>query len=196
MASGLTKTGVRRALAEQGKREFFERELEVQKSALGDAELAWEATTSEFGLVYDRRGRKDPTPVECGGPEPAAAAALGDSSPPGGAAGFTKQLAAEKSATMRRAYEWVFNHVDVADVKPGDAPSSGAWSMLLSVRENPDLRKSLYTQIASKLLPPKSEIESTERFQDTGKNVLDLIARVRKAALEEEERQSARVEAA
>ncbi|WP_146660749.1 hypothetical protein [Anaerohalosphaera lusitana] len=52
------------------------------------------------------------------------------------------------NVTARAVVQWVFDHIDVADVRPEDAPSSGAWNFLQRVRTYPELLKEFYRSIS------------------------------------------------
>lgn len=83
--------------------------------------------------------------------------------------------------SARAVVQWVFDNIDVADVKPEDAPSSGAWSFLVRVRTYPDLLKEFYRSIWAKMLPTRSEIEAREKFEDDGREQLHLIDQIQRA---------------
>ncbi len=83
--------------------------------------------------------------------------------------------------TARAVVQWVFDHIDVTNVKPQDAPSSGAWSFLQRVRTYPDLLKEFYRSIWAKMLPTRSEIEAREKFEDDGREQLHLIEQIQRA---------------
>jgi len=80
--------------------------------------------------------------------------------------------------TARAVVQWCFDHIDIEDAKPEDAPSSGAWSLLQRVRMHPDLLKEFYRTIWAKMLPTRSEIEAREKFEDDGRQQLHLIDQI------------------
>ena len=87
----------------------------------------------------------------------------------------------EKKTGIREIVEWVFNHVDVEDVTPSMAPSPGAWSLLISVRDDPGVRADFYKSIWAKLLPTKTQIEEEDKFSDDGSDIAELIGRLQQA---------------
>lgn len=99
-----------------------------------------------------------------------------------GTSGVCADVFADKPhVNARKVVNWVFDHIDVADVEPSDAPSAGAWSLLQRVRKHPDLLKEFYRTIWAKMLPTRSEIEATEKFEDDGRQQLHVIAQIRRA---------------
>lgn len=89
------------------------------------------------------------------------------------------------SVSARKVVQWVFNSIDLDDLKPEDAPSAGAWSLLMRLRRYPDLLKEFYRTIWSKMLPTRSEIERTERFEDDGREQLDIIDKLERSRAEQ-----------
>jgi len=85
------------------------------------------------------------------------------------------------TASARQIVQWVFDHIDVEDIQPEDAPSPGAWSFLQRVRQHPELLKEFYRSIWAKMLPTRSEIEAREKFEDDGREQLHLIDQIRQA---------------
>ena len=85
------------------------------------------------------------------------------------------------AASARQIVQWVFDHIDVTDIQPEDAPSPGAWSFLQRVRQYPELLKEFYRSIWAKMLPTRSEIEAREKFEDDGREQLHLIDQIRQA---------------
>ncbi|MCX5637098.1 MAG: hypothetical protein NTX52_05320 [Planctomycetota bacterium] len=92
------------------------------------------------------------------------------------------QFDGKAKVSARSVVEWVFDYIDVEDVTPDMAPSPGAWSFLQRVRKYPDLLKEFYRSIWSKMLPTKSEIESSRKFEDDGREQIKLIDRVARAS--------------
>lgn len=82
-----------------------------------------------------------------------------------------------KPVSPRQAVEWAFENLCVDDVKPGDAPSPGAWALLIGARQSGLSLKQFFDTWA-KLLPTKTQIEQQDRFTDDGSVVLDLIDKV------------------
>lgn len=79
--------------------------------------------------------------------------------------------------------EWVFDHIEISDVKPKDAPSAGAWGWLQLVRNNPAVKQGFYNQIVAKLIPSKAQMEMENRFRDDGRKIIALIERVKAASV-------------
>ncbi len=77
-----------------------------------------------------------------------------------------------KSASMRKAVEWVFDHLDMGGVRPADAPSPGAWALREWAAKN---KQRFYADFASKLIPSRSTLEVEERRRDSGDDVMRTI---------------------
>ena len=71
--------------------------------------------------------------------------------------------------------KWVFHALGVADLKPKDAPSPGAWLMLCSLREDEIALKQFYTSVYPKLLPTKAQMEKGDPRAEDGRKQFVLI---------------------
>lgn len=73
---------------------------------------------------------------------------------------------------------WVFHNLGDTKIKEKDAPNKGAYTMLQTLNGLDDADKwKFYKDVMSKLLPSKQEISSMTRFQDSGRNALELLDR-------------------
>jgi len=75
---------------------------------------------------------------------------------------------------------WVYKHIgfDPGSLDPEDAPSGGAWAMLIHFRHE-DRIQSFYQYVVTKLLPNRSQIESNdERMSDDGRDLDDHITAI------------------
>ncbi len=79
-----------------------------------------------------------------------------------------------KSASMRKAVEWVFEHLGVR-TKAADAPSPGAWALLQWAKKTSANTQRFYSDFVSKLLPSRSTLEVEERRRDSGDDVMRTI---------------------
>ena len=70
---------------------------------------------------------------------------------------------------------WVFHALGASDLGPEDAPSSGAWSLLQTLRNDDLALKSFYTQVYPKLLPTKAQMEKGDDRAEDGRKQFDLI---------------------
>ncbi len=89
---------------------------------------------------------------------------------------------AEQQLSVLKEVEWVKNNLVVADVKPEDAPSPGAWAMLVSYRASPGTARFFFEKIVSATMPRRQEIEAQERFKDDGRKLDDMADGVKKMA--------------
>lgn len=92
-----------------------------------------------------------------------------------------EQFAGKEKTNSLIVVEWVFDNIDMLDVTPDMAPSAGAWSLLLRVRKHPDLLKEFYRSIWVRILPSKTGIEQLQRFEDDGREQIELIGRIQQA---------------
>lgn len=92
-------------------------------------------------------------------------------------------FAGKGAVSERKIIQWVFENLDV-DVEPASAPSAGAWSLLNSIRKDEQLRLEFYKGIWAKLLPTKQQLEAAERFTDDGRDVFEIIDKLRAASQE------------
>ena len=74
---------------------------------------------------------------------------------------------------------WIYNHLMVADVKPEDAPSPGAWAHLLYHRSSTGAMADFFTKVYSRLIPSKSVMQKLEdKAHDDGRTTFDLLDRL------------------
>jgi len=90
------------------------------------------------------------------------------------------------TASARKIVEWVFEHIRVKNVTPDMAPSPGAYSLLLDIRNNPGLRNEFIYKVWAKLLPTRAEIESSRKFEDDGRTQIQILDRIERAKREAE----------
>ena len=163
-----TKEQFKSRIKNEGRWDDFINYRERLKASGLDAKSAWAKARQKF----------QPTPD---GASMAESDADDDPVLPAGDIVCLDVFADKPSVTARAVVQWVFDHIDITDVKPEDAPSSGAWSFLQRVRSYPDLLKEFYRTIWAKMLPTRSEIEARERFEDDGREQLHLIEQIRRA---------------
>lgn len=88
--------------------------------------------------------------------------------------------------SARKIVEWVFENIRVKNVTPDMAPSPGAYSLLLDIRNNPGLRTEFIYKVWAKLLPTRAEIESSRKFEDDGRSQIQILDRIERAKREAE----------
>lgn len=80
---------------------------------------------------------------------------------------------------MREAVEWVFQFVDHANITASDAPSAGAWSLIMWVRESTANRSEFYKTFAKALMPTKSQVDGgAGKLVDDGRATIALAERM------------------
>lgn len=90
-------------------------------------------------------------------------------------------------ADIRSEVEWVRTHLAISDVKAANSPGPGAWALYHWVLENPAHRQIFYTQIYTKLIPSRSQLDKEDRFTDDGSEIDALLVK----ALREDARAAA-----
>lgn len=78
------------------------------------------------------------------------------------------------------AIQWVAQHMYVDDVQEDDAPDSTAYGLWLRCRESPSMMDDFWVKIWPKTVPSTKQLESQQRFRDTGQGLLELNAAIRK----------------
>jgi len=78
---------------------------------------------------------------------------------------------------------WVFDNLAIEDVKPEDAPSAGAWAMLIDCRTSADARSKFMNGLWPKLLPKGRGDDAEDPLADDGEGVLEFIQKVREVSL-------------
>jgi hypothetical protein len=74
---------------------------------------------------------------------------------------------------------WIYNHLMIADVKPSDAPSPGAWAHLQYHRSTPAAMDEFFTKVYPRLIPSKGAIQKMQDlFHDDGRTTFDLLDRL------------------
>jgi hypothetical protein len=157
-----SKESFKNRIKSEGRWDEFIQYREQLKADGLDAQTAWERAREKF------------QPIQTDGSDDCSAE-------PVRIAVCQSVFADKPPVTARTVVQWVFDHIDITDVRPEDAPSSGAWSFLQRVRTYPDLLKEFYRSIWAKMLPTRSEIEAREKFEDDGREQLHLIEQIQRA---------------
>lgn len=77
-----------------------------------------------------------------------------------------------------RDLTWIYNHIGVKDVKPGDAPSPGAYAHLLFIQQK-DLNKvDFFTKVYPRIIPSKTQVENMTKRHDDGRKHFELLDRL------------------
>lgn len=92
---------------------------------------------------------------------------------------LTTEMFAGKVCDHRTAIQWVFDNMDITDITYLDAPSSGAWSMLMQCRKSGQFKGNFYNNIYPKTMPTKSDFERQDQFTDDGRDAFEMIERIR-----------------
>lgn len=152
---GMSKADKKGLMQERGVwSQFVSRREELKKEGM-EPSKAWDKACSEY------------LPEAASGVSPSA----GDAE-----ALVERSQFGDTDASAREVVEWVFNNICVADVKPEDAPSPGAWGLLLRVREDSALRKDFYRSMWAKLMPSQAQVDrESEKFEDDGREHFELI---------------------
>jgi hypothetical protein len=87
--------------------------------------------------------------------------------------------------TANEELRWIFENMRLEGVEPTDAPSIGAYSLLMHLRTNAQAMQKFYDSLWPKLLA-KEDAEKTGKLEDSGKDTIELIDRLIKALPESE----------
>lgn len=74
--------------------------------------------------------------------------------------------------------EWVASNMCIADVQPGDAPSSLAYGLLVLARSDRKEWSELYKNLLSRLLPTRRSLEDAEETEREGRDLVRTIKRL------------------
>ena len=88
-----------------------------------------------------------------------------------------EQFSGKKPRNMRERIEWVWGNLDIADIKPEDAPDGQSW-FLLSWAKTAAGKTEFFRSFVARLLPSKNSAEEEDKFFDDGRRVLEIIERV------------------
>ena len=84
-------------------------------------------------------------------------------------------------STLRKDIEWVYQHFAMTGLEPEDAPSPGAWGLLVWVRESKSNRSEFFKSLVAKLIPSRQAFDRDERELDESRDLLGTIGRLRRA---------------
>lgn len=98
-----------------------------------------------------------------------------------------EDLSRFEDVTGQEVAKWVFNMIDVQDISPLDAPSSGAWGLLRWARESGANRSKFYDWY-HRVVTGREEALSREGTDERGEHVLHAIDTARVALLSEKVR--------
>ena len=135
-----TQDGFRQRLRQEGRfKDFSARRKDLQAEGLSPSE-SWDRAAAEFGFG-----------------EPHSVAGGGFSS--------TQQVTSEmfqgRTASLQSDFGWVYENQAVEDVRPENAPSSGAWGLLQFARMEP---RAFYTEWLRMVARQEDELAEDRRF--------------------------------
>jgi hypothetical protein len=90
------------------------------------------------------------------------------------------------SITENEKVRWIFENIRADGVQPSDAPTIGAYSLLMELRGEKQMRQKFYDSSWLKLLA-KEDAAKTGKLEDEGKDASELCARLLEALPESEE---------
>ena len=147
-----TQDGFRQRLRQEGRfKEFSARRKDLQAEGLSPSE-SWERAAAEFGFG-----------------EPRTVAEGGFSSPQK----VTSEMFQGQTASVQSDFEWVYENQAVEDVRPENAPSSGAWGLLQFSRMEP---RAFYTEWMRMASRREDECAEERRFVDDANRSTEEIA--------------------
>lgn len=87
----------------------------------------------------------------------------------------------DENVSENEKLRWIFENIKTQNVKKTDAPSMGAYAMLLRLRDNKEQLRDFDKTLWPKLLA-KEDTEKGDKLKDKGKETIELIDRLIKAA--------------
>lgn len=75
---------------------------------------------------------------------------------------------------------WVFENLKASGLSPEDAPSQGAWTYLMEVRTNQQMKSDLINKNLMKLIT-KEDAEKGGKLADNGEDTIKLLERLQEA---------------
>jgi hypothetical protein len=84
-----------------------------------------------------------------------------------------------KGLTAIQDVVWVYNNMGIRfdTIDPKSAPSPGAYAYLRFVQGNPALMSDFYTKIWPKLIPSRTQLENTDKYNDDNREHFELLDR-------------------
>ena len=135
-----TQDGFRQRLRQEGRfQDFSARRKDPQAEGLSPSE-SWDRAAAEFGFG-----------------EPHSVTEGGFSSPQQ----VTSEMFQGRTASLQSDFGWVYENQAVEDVRPENAPSSGAWGLLQFARMEP---RAFYTEWLRMVARQEDEFAEDRRF--------------------------------
>ena len=85
---------------------------------------------------------------------------------------------ADATATELEVVRWVADNIDNRSVRAADCPSRFAWTLLRQCRDDPEITKWFVEKLWSKLIPSRTQLETTAPKDLDGKVQIELIERI------------------
>ena len=147
-----TQDGFRERLRQEGRfKDFSARRKDLQAEGLSPSE-SWERAAAEFGFG-----------------EPRTVGESGFSSP----YQVTSEMFEGQTASLQSDFEWVYENQAVENVRPENAPSSGAWGLLQFSRMEP---RAFYTEWLRMIGRQEDEFAEQRRFVEDANRKTEEIA--------------------
>ncbi len=147
-----TQDGFRQRLRQEGRfKEFSALRKDLQSEGLSPSD-SWTRAATEFGFG-------EPRPVTQGTPI--------------NGHQVTAQMFEGRQSSVRSDFEWVYENQAVEDVRPENAPSSGAWGLLQFSRMEP---RAFYTEWLRMIGRQEDEFAEERRFVEDANRKTEEIA--------------------
>ena len=85
---------------------------------------------------------------------------------------------AGRVASELETVRWVASQIDVAKPNPEECPAPFAWTLLCQCREDSEFTKWFVEKLWSKLIPSRTQLETTAPKDLDGKVQIELIERI------------------
>lgn len=150
--------------------DFKQRRTELEGEGVSKKD-SWSRAAAEFGYGNGNIPAPSTTTVKRVAKEP----------------GPKKDQFRGKTASLRAEFQWVYENVALEDVRPEDAPSSGAWGLLEFARSDPRTFYSRWLEMASKSEDRNLVMEGfKEDARRTTAEIANMLESIRSAVVQQD----------
>jgi len=90
------------------------------------------------------------------------------------------EVANIESPDLIKGLMWIYNNLAIANPDPTKAPSMGDYSHLKYLQQNPEAKKDFLKSVYPRLIPPKSQLDGADKFNDDNRAIFDILERLQK----------------
>lgn len=90
------------------------------------------------------------------------------------------EVANIESPDLIKGLMWIYNNLSIENPDPTKAPSMGDYSHLKYLQQNPEAKKDFLKSVYPRLIPPKSQLDGADKFNDDNRAIFDILERLQK----------------